>query len=160
MSKIFKSKKTLEQKKSSAQVKPDEKQSDDLQLKLKTASDGLFYISETEAPFDTFVWNRKEKNGNQPTADEVLKMIGRESDAKVTEKNLAEFFAQPTQMQDWFGDEEKTQVEKFANLKELLAKNLREIRVFKIGEVQIDIYIVGVDRDGNLAGVKTKAVET
>jgi len=34
------------------------------------------------------------------------------------------------------------------------------VKVFKIGDVQIDIYVVGIGSNGNLAGVVTKAVET
>jgi hypothetical protein len=32
--------------------------------------------------------------------------------------------------------------------------------VFKVGRVELDIYVVGLDENGNLMGIKTKAVET
>ncbi len=44
--------------------------------------------------------------------------------------------------------------------KNLLEANLRDLRVFKIGEIQIDIYVVGLDVENNLTGIQTKAVET
>jgi hypothetical protein len=42
----------------------------------------------------------------------------------------------------------------------LLEENLADLTVFRIGSIRIDIYVVGLDADGNLAGIKTKAVET
>ena len=149
------------EKKSSEKVSAAQKEKSigDLISELKAASENLFYISETDAPFEPFVW-KTDAPFAEVKADDVLKLAGQKSDAKVSEKTLDEFFKQPTEMQDWFGDEEKAQVEKFKSLKELLATRLKSTKVFKIGEVQIDIYAVGIDRDGNLAGVKTKAVET
>lgn len=132
---------------------------DDLISELKAASENLFYISETDAPFEPFVW-KTNNSIDEVKAEDVLKQTAQKIDAKVAEITLDEFFKQPTEMQDWFGDEEKAQVEKFKNLKELLAARLKNVKVFKIGEVQIDIYVVGIDREGNLTGVKTKAVET
>ena len=63
-------------------------------------------------------------------------------------------------MQDWFGDEETATANKFAELKKLLEDNLRYLKVFKIGKIELDIYIVGLDVESNLIGIKTKAVET
>ena len=139
--------------------KKDEKNSDGLLADLKTASENLIYISETDAPFEPFVW-KTEQPITEIRAEDVLKFARQKADAKVAEKNLDEFFQHPTETQDWFGDEEKAQVEKFLKLKELLSTKLKNTKVFKIGDVQIDVYIVGIDRQGNLAGVKTKAVET
>ncbi len=39
-------------------------------------------------------------------------------------------------------------------------KNLRDLKVFKIGKIQIDVYVVGLDAEDNLLGIETKAVET
>lgn len=149
-------KKSTEEKSSE---KNSEKKSDELFSALKAASEGLIYISETDAAFEAFVWKTDKPAGNV-SAENVLKFAGEKPDAKVAEKTLDEFFEQPTEMQDWFGDEEKAQVEKYLKLKELLSTKLKNAKVFKIGDVQINIYIVGLDDEGNLAGVKTKAVET
>jgi len=45
-------------------------------------------------------------------------------------------------------------------LKILLEKKLKELKVFKIGKIQLDIYVVGLDAESNLTGIQTKAVET
>jgi hypothetical protein len=42
----------------------------------------------------------------------------------------------------------------------LLEGNLRDLRVFKVGRIELDIYVVGINSEGILMGIKTKAVET
>lgn len=148
----------MESKKKSAEeissVKPD-----GLLQSLESAVENLFYISETDAGFEAFVW-KLDAPADKFSADDVLRLAGEKSNAKVAEKSLEEFFKQPTELQDWFGDEEKAQVDKYLALKELLTAKLKNIKVFKVGETEINVYIVGIDEKGNLAGVKTKAVET
>ena len=42
----------------------------------------------------------------------------------------------------------------------LLKENLRERKVFRIGRIRLEIFAVGLDKDGSLMGVSTYAVET
>ena len=49
---------------------------------------------------------------------------------------------------------------RFLELQKLLEENLRELKVFRIGRIQLDIFVVGIDKSGSLIGVSTKAVET
>lgn len=41
-----------------------------------------------------------------------------------------------------------------------LKDNLSDISVYRIGQINIDAYIIGQTQDGDLAGVVTKLVET
>jgi hypothetical protein len=94
------------------------------------------------------------------TAADVLKNAGREAGAKVEEITLEQFFHRATKIEDWYGDEEKESAQKFSDLQKLIETDLKDIKVFRVGEIEIDIYVVGVDADGNLAGLKTTAIET
>ena len=49
---------------------------------------------------------------------------------------------------------------RFQRLAQLLKETLEDVTVYKVGEVEIDAYVVGKTRSGALAGVKTKLVET
>ena len=71
-----------------------------------------------------------------------------------------EFFSRLTRVQDWHAEAEKERVRRFLKLRKLLRENLKETTVLRIGRIRIDIYVVGVDRYGKLAGIRTKAVET
>ena len=74
--------------------------------------------------------------------------------------NAEQFFARLTTENDWFGEKEKETARRFSALQKLLDENLRDLTVSKIGHIQLEIFVVGLDADNNLIGIKTKAVET
>jgi hypothetical protein len=133
-----------------------EKPKDDLAQQIKNAATDLWYISESDALILPFVGSQADAI----TKENLLNQIGQPSDSPVEERDFAELFGRLTEIQDWFGDEEKATAEKFGALKDLLEKNLKDLKVFKVGQIQLDIYVVGLDAEGNLAGIQTKAVET
>jgi len=129
---------------------------DNLTEKIKDAAEGLIYISESDAEIMLF-------DGGQAkavTKEEILSRTKKPADSAVEQRKFTEFFARLTEIQDWFGDEEKETAQKYARLKELLERNLRDLKVFKIGKIELDVYIVGLDAENKLLGIKTKAVET
>lgn len=128
----------------------------DLPAQIKKIVNGLFYTSETDAQILLFAGKKAES----VTSEEILCQTGNKTDSSIEEKEFTEFFARLTEIQDWFGDEEKATAQKFADLKDLLQNNLKDLKVFKIGKIQIDVYAVGLDVKGILTGIKTQAVET
>jgi len=129
---------------------------DQLAKQIRQISEGLYYISETDAEIFPFTGTKTDA----VTKENLLSQTGNKPDAPVEERDFTDFFTRLTKIQDWFGDEEKQTAAKYARLKELLERNLKELKVFKVGRIEIDIYVVGLDAQGNLAGIKTKAVET
>lgn len=124
---------------------------------LKQATQGLTYQSETDAPFHAFAW---DGGGDKLTRDVVLKLSGHKPKSKVEEVSLDDFFGDLTADQDWYGAEEKATAQKYRDLLRTVKEQLSGARVFKVGKVNKDVYIVGKMRDGAWAGVQTKAVET
>jgi len=129
---------------------------DELKKQLKKVSEGLFFISETDAEILPFFGRQAQA----VTKEEILKQSENAANTPLEERDFAGFFKRLTEIQDWFGDEEKATAQKFAELRDLLQRNLRDLKVFKIGKIQIDVYVVGLDAENNLLGIKTKAVET
>ncbi|MGI9035129.1 MAG: nuclease A inhibitor family protein [Pyrinomonadaceae bacterium] len=127
-----------------------------LTKQIRQAVKGLSYMSETDAPVKLFAGSAADA----VTQENLLSQIGKPCDTPVEARNFDDFFAQLTALQDWFGDEEKANAAKFAALEDLLKSNLNDLNVFKIGATELDIYAVGLDAQGNLTGIKTKAVET
>jgi len=127
-----------------------------LKEKIKKACGGLYYISETDAEISPFVGSQAEA----VTKEEILSQTKSASDATIEERNFDELIARLTEIQDWFGDEEKQTAQKFADLRGLLKNNLRDLKVFKIGKIELDVYVIGLDAENKLTGIKTKAVET
>ena len=132
------------------------KNSNDLSDVFETACEGLVYISETDAPILPFAGGPADT----VTGQIILQQTGGEPQTQVEEIEFDTFFTKLTTIKDWYGEPEKARAERFLDLKMLLEENLRELKVFRIGNIRLDIYVVGIDIEGNLMGVTTIAVET
>jgi hypothetical protein len=124
---------------------------------LKLATNGLLYMSETDSPFEIVHWTNRD--AIRSSAD-LLSLIGKSSGLSVEEVGFEKFFHDLMQDHDWHDADGKKTVEKYRNLFTVLKENLTDLKVFKVGEVEIDIYIVGQTVAGDWAGVMTTAVET
>ena len=127
----------------------------DIVDKLELASDGLQFMSESDYPFEVFQWK-----GQQPTASTVIQQTGHAPDTPVEVMQLDDFFQNETQEEDWHNEEEKETVKRYQCLVETLKQSLSDIQVYRLGTVEIDVYIVGKTPSGDLAGLSTKVVET
>lgn len=124
--------------------------------KLANLSDGLTYISETDAPFEYVEF---------PTLSEistanVAKAAGINLVTPAAEIDHTKFFLRLTDIKDWFGPKEKQQAQQFRRLKELMEKELTGIKVFRFGKVRIHILILGKNKQGKVEGFRTFSVET
>jgi predicted peptidase len=126
--------------------------------KLKLASDGLLFMSESEYPFDVFLWECEEKQ--VVDSKFILSKLGKVPDTKIEFMDLHSFFDVATTEEDWHSSEDKEIVKKFQNLVKVIQENLSDIKVARLGEVDIDVYIIGKALSGNLAGLCTKVIET
>jgi len=117
---------------------------------LRKASQGLLYPSDTDEPFEAFAWG---KAAGDLDAETARRLAGADPVAPVQERTLAEFFANLT-------DDAAPDADKYKDLQQVVGEQLSGAKVFRFGDVDIDIYVVGKTRDGNWAGLKTKAVET
>jgi hypothetical protein len=71
-----------------------------------------------------------------------------------------DFFAIATQEEDWHDEEERETVQRFQNKVSVLKQNLWQLQVYRVGNTNIDAYIVGVTPSGDWTGLSTKLVET
>ncbi len=129
---------------------------DSIATQLKQASNGLLFLSESDAPFEVIHWQTQE----ELTLAKLLQLTKHPPDAPVEIVSVDEFFAIATQEDDWHDEEERETVKQFQNLVSVLKQNLSNIQVYRVGSVSIDAYIVGVTDGGDWAGLSTKLVET
>jgi Nuclease A inhibitor-like protein len=122
---------------------------------LEQASEGLLYISESDYPFEVISWQTIPL-----TPEQILAQTGHPKNTPVQTVDFDKFFAQATQEKDWYGPEEKATVAKYLQLVETLKGSLKEIQIYRVGETELDVYIVGKTSTGSLAGLSTKVVET
>lgn len=123
---------------------------------LKSAAAGLIYISETDAPFEVSSLGPL----SSITARDVAQSFQLDGSAPSTETTLETFFQRLTTDQDWHNEEQKQRVKKFRVFREKVEKLLSNPKVFRIGEIQINIFIVGESSEGDCIVIQTRAVET
>lgn len=75
---------------------------------LKQASNGLPYLSETDAPFEVINWQTQ----GELTAAKVLQLTNHPPDAPVKVVSVNDFFAIATQEEDWHHQEERETLQK------------------------------------------------
>ena len=131
----------------------------ELRMDLEAAAEGLLYTSESDRPFEWFELPGGAE-GWPYGVDEFARRIGAAAGAPVEERTLDRMFAPHIESVD-AADARSIEIRpRFEALKTLLATRLRTVRVFRVGRIEIDTYAVGDDGRGNLAGVRTVAVET
>ena len=115
---------------------------------LETASKGLLFPSESEAPFQAFLW---QDGGAKFSPSRLRELTDASEGAAVEELTLDELFQTvPSEDQP-----------KFQKLADALKQQLSSIKVYKVGdEAEREVYIVGKTADGAFAGIKTTVVET
>lgn len=115
------------------------------------AAEGLLFISESESPME-YITLPSDKNllGQ-------LRSLSTHKDGKVETQTLPYFFRNMTR--DLEGSDPAV-TEKFRQLQQVLERNLTDLHVYRIGEVQVDAFIIGKLPDGSYAGLKTHLIET
>ena len=73
---------------------------------------------------------------------------------------LADLFTPVLTVEDWYEADELAQVHRYTELHDAIETNLTDVEIFRVGEVEIAIYIVGKTPDGDVVGLKTHVVET
>ncbi|AFY51306.1 Nuclease A inhibitor-like protein (plasmid) [Nostoc sp. PCC 7524] len=126
--------------------------------KLKQASDGLLMMSESEYPFEVFLWSGEAQ---EPlTNQKLLQLTGHSPETSVETVDLDYFFRNCAVEKEWHDEVQKQNVQKFQTLVTTLKDNLTDIKVYRLGTIDIDVYIVGKTPSGDLAGISTKVIET
>jgi hypothetical protein len=115
-------------------------------------------MSESDYPFEVFLWEGQAQEELSP--EKLLQLTEHSPELSVETVDLDYFFRNVAQEKDWHEESQKMMVKRFQALLETLRTNLSDIQVYRVGTVNIDVYIVGKTPSGDLAGLTTKLVET
>ena len=111
---------------------------------LKAAVQGLLYPSESDSPFDVFVWAASA----DPRAAVAAHTRKR---AKLIEQSIDDFFAALK------GSDDEP---RFQQLRQLLETTLTDLHIFRAGRIRVDVYLLGKSKSANWVGLHTTSVET
>jgi len=105
---------------------------------LRKASLGLFCMSESDYPFELVRWDGPA----EITPEFLLSVTGEPAEAPIEEREFDTFMG------------------RYPGLAQVLKVNLSDIKVYKVGRINIPVYVVGRSPQGNWLGVSTRVVET
>lgn len=130
-----------------------------LRQQLEEAADGLVYSSESDRPFH-FFFRPAETLPPDLTAQSFARLVGAAPGDPAEEWSIDRFLAPHIEYVEPIDRLAWERLPRYDALKRLLQRELRNVRVFRVGAVQVGCYAVGRDTAGNLVGLKTVAVET
>lgn len=140
---------------------------------LMAAVDGVTYPSESDYPW-TVVGLADAAPVSEANVKDVIAGVyvphkgeAGLADRAIEVKTLAQLFDPLTVPQDWWTDDEFMRAEDYTKIRDVLAAELTNIQVFRIGEQSgnilqgaIDVYVLGEVAGGDLVGMWTVSVET
>lgn len=126
--------------------------------KLETAAEGLRFRSESDYPFDAVRWTKADIP--ELSKAPMLAALGKPAETRFEEITLEHLFRNVSKVEDWQDDDVKEEVVRYQGLMKALRENLAGVRVFRVGTIEIDVYILGESADGDWAGLHTMVVET
>lgn len=129
-----------------------------LRERLEREAEGLTYSSESDRPFAFFFLAGA---GDRPPGIEAFaRLVGAEAGAPLEERDLDEFFLRHAETSDPYDAQAQRIRPRYERLRETLRNELRWTTVYRIGRIEVQCYVIGGDGRGNLAGLRTVAVET
>ena len=107
---------------------------------LSQAVEGLLFMSESDYPFELIQWD----GPTEPSAEFICKVAGEAKDCQVQMLEVEMFLNSG----------------RYQKLLSALQHELSDLRAYKVGRINMPVYVVGRSREGSWLGVATRVVET
>jgi Nuclease A inhibitor-like protein len=115
--------------------------------------EGLLFMSETDAPLTYYeIAGEAAQHWPPATAVQFLELVGEDQNKLVQPIDPEEFFRKLRP-----GNEERA--DQIEALRKAILEELENVRCYRVGEIRIDIYVLGRD-DSKVCGLQTLSVET
>jgi hypothetical protein len=131
------------------------KSDEQLMEELREATRGLLFMSESDYPLEVFKWGSAE-----PTREALRGLAGKDSSAPVETQGAEEFFRAASSEPEWKGESELAVARRYKAVLRLLESNLSDLKVYRVGAIDMNVYVAGRAPSGNWFGVSTRVVET
>ena len=140
-----------------------------LKERLEDACEDLWWSSEADYPVEV-VWQPKDaiapigtitsSDSLEDASQKVLEWLRSFDEQSVEVIEVDRFFERAIAPKSWHTPEDKEQRSRIKQLKDLLVIELSHLQVYRCGEVEVTVYVLGYSQEGALAGVRTVLVET
>ncbi len=131
---------------------------ENLVLQFEEAVADLWWMSETDAPFEVLFWENAFPSGF--SIPEFIQLMEHDDALPVVIQTIDEFFEPVLIPQDWHGEDELDDLRRFKRLKALIQDSLNQTRVCRVGDTFLDIYVIGQTASLSWICLSTQAVES
>ncbi len=125
---------------------------------LQAAAAGLLFRSESDYPFETVDLGRAKYL--EPTPAQLLEMLDLPVGTPARTVDLAYFLRNMTRTSPEQSPAMQEEAARFQALERLFVERLAHVQVIRLGEVQVEAFLLGSTPTGRLVGLKTRLVET
>lgn len=123
---------------------------------ITKAAEGLLFSSESDYPLTPFVW----ADPAPLTPPGLRRLAGLPEDAPVAQVEVDAFLAPMLHAREGASPEALARAARYRTLSDLLHKHLAAPTVYKLGRVEMPVFIVGRLPNGSMVGLRTTVVET
>jgi hypothetical protein len=116
------------------------KSNEEILESLSRAATGLLFMSESDYPFAVIQWEGK----TEITPDFLRSLTGEAKDCPIQEIRIDDFLS----------------AGRYQRLLMALQSQLSNLKAYKVGRINMPVYLVGRSTDGSWLGVATRVVET
>jgi hypothetical protein len=128
----------------------------DPETALEQVAQGLLFPSESDAPLALFRW----PGADEPSPAALLACEGRPPETPVEISTVESELGPLTTAAPGADARDQADAARWKALVETLQRELTDLRVYRVGCVDIDVYVLGRAPSGAWLGYKTHAVET
>lgn len=118
----------------------------------------LLYPSESDEPIEPVTCYLDQ--ADPLSASQITDWLMQPPAVYVEERPEADFWQPVTAEQDWYGDDEKRRTARFQHLQQTVETLLTTRQFFRVGQTEIELYLIGRQANGERAGLKTNVIET
>ncbi len=122
---------------------------------ILNAIQGLLYPSDSDYPFEYFY---NSQTSSMPSPQQFNQLIGQQGQ-QVTQVDFDDFFNQLIINQRSSGAE-AGMIMRYESLRQVFKNQFTNLTVYRVGEIQVQVYITGVNSSCGMAGLKTMSIET
>lgn len=142
------------------QACPAENCIDSLKDQFASATDDLWYPSESDYPFE-FVHLSGIHSMDDISPSLLADVAGIEAITPFEIREIEDFFSwiarpESAEMDSW----EREETARFRNLKGLIEAQLDSPRVYRLDEIEVQVFILGLSSCGDVVGLRTTSIET
>ena len=116
------------------------KSNEEILESLRRAAAGLLCMSESDYPFEVIQWEGSE----ELTPDFIRSLTGEAEDCPIQEIEVEDFLTSG----------------RYQRLSLALQSQLSNLKAYKVGRINMPVYLVGRSSEGSWLGLSTRVVET